>query len=71
MAVSKKPTEAEPNMLPETTTDYVGFNPAALFICFRESLEAVITVTVMLQFLQKTLADTEPLAVDLSSQSGS
>jgi high-affinity iron transporter len=32
------------------------FNPAALFICFRESLEAVIVVTVLLQFLNKTLS---------------
>ncbi|KAJ3349874.1 high-affinity iron permease [Entophlyctis luteolus] len=34
-----------------------GFNLAALFICFRESLEAVVTVVVMLQFLRKSLPD--------------
>ncbi|KAJ3061792.1 high-affinity iron permease [Podochytrium sp. JEL0797] len=38
----------------------VPFNPAALFVTLRESLEAVITVTVMLQFVQKSLEHSEP-----------
>ncbi|KAJ1565807.1 high-affinity iron permease, partial [Cladochytrium tenue] len=45
-----------------------SFNPAALFICFRESLEAVIIVVVLLQFLNKTLAlEPEDSGVDADS----
>ncbi|KAJ3080326.1 hypothetical protein HK100_010176, partial [Physocladia obscura] len=44
----------------DDSDDTRGFNMAALFICFRESLEAVVTVVVMLQFVGKTLGGETP-----------
>ena len=38
----------------------IPFNPAALIICFRESLEAVIVVAILLQFLEQSLAESSP-----------